>query len=993
MGPVAGLPTETSEQFQDLLLAELSDRPRFALIERGELNRILAEAELSLSQLGEPANAVRAGRLLNADWLLLMKRVSSGRSLLLARIVDTRSGVIRDITAFDSDPADMAGMVTDVAGFLVNSSFKSGATPVRQFLALGGFQDLSVNPRHPELPMQLKAQLALACREHGYILVEREVVDLLLQEARLNLGGLVEDTGPLPVMQGAFWLVDGYYQAFVDDDLRMDLVIRVQRVRGSHTLHRLSGVAGESLYAQAWETIRAALARPDPFIARPTRQHEFRLQMDKGKELAELQNDITLDQRLVALDSYGGVSSRWMNDREAWRQRLLTAIEAFESASLLDPTSHEATLCLAVCLADPMIGRRDEARNLIEEIIATPDPGAKSDRARLALAYSYRHENPIRARALFERYAAEATSENMRNACLSGLELLESTTPRSRDSGSKLAAAETGIAKSLERVHAWFQAGKGIEPSWFRIVDITVALRPDREAALARYAALVPQWCEQYPELAPYLLILWTAEQTSTNSVAEQQLRKSLAAIEADPSLLNDARSYVGELYTLISWSLGMRVGDLAVRACQLRARLAEQGLCDPLNERDRIMLAYGYRDLENWERALELVEPFGYRAVTMGLGGPWGAYPVPDLPVRSALIYREKLGRSTIDPKIMFASGQVVNGRSVSDFVTDGNQCWVSFSNRLARLDQNSGEKIEIELPGRGEAIPKCLAQGADTVWIGTREAGVIAVDSQTLATRQWTESDGLLINHIQSMLLEADSLWIGYGQGYQGAGGFGRMDLKTGKIRNWIPALPAGVGRSESVGHEATSIVDPPDGPPRNRVVGIARGGPHTLWIAVARKGLQKFDTKTETWTTLDSSDQENRLVCLAANAEVMVAGCEGRLGAADTQPGNGGLTIVRAGEDQPRYLHVPDGLPHPTVTAVALHDEVAWIGGTGFVGILDLATLEFRRICPARTVRVTRIAVNEQGAWVATDGGIERFTRDDIAAARGTAKTTVQ
>jgi len=34
-----------------------------------------------------------------------------------------------------------------------------------------------------------------------------------------------------------------------------------------------------------------------------------------------------------------------------------------------------------------------------------------------------------------------------------------------------------------------------------------------------------------------------------------------------------------------------------------------------------------------------------------------------------------------------------------------------------------------------------------------------------------------------------------------------------------------------------------------------------------------------------------------------------------------------------------------------------------------------------------------VNEQGAWVATDGGIERFTRDDIAAARGTAKTTVQ
>jgi hypothetical protein len=624
VGPVAGVPAETSEPFQDLLLAELSDRPRFALVERGELNRILAEAELSLSQLGEPANAVRAGRLLNADWLLLMKRVSSGRSLLLARIVDTRSGVIRDITAFDRDSADLAGLVTDVAGFLVNSSSRSGATPLRQFLAFGGFQDLSVNPRHPELPSQLKAQLALAGQQHGYILVERELVDLLLQEVRLNLGGLVADTGPLPVMQGAFWLVDGYYQAFV---------------------------------------------------------------------------------------------------------------------------------------------------------------------------------------------------------------------------------------------------------------------------------------------------------------------------------------------------------------------------------ERDRIMLSYGYRDLEDWEHALELVEPFGYRAVSMSMGGPWGAFPLPDLPIRSALFYREKLGRSTIDPKIMFASGQVVRASSLSDFVTDGHQCWVSFSNRLARLDQHSGEKIEIELPGRGEAIPKCLAQGADTVWIGTREAGVIAVDSKTLATRQWTESEGLLINHIQSVLLEADSLWIGYGEGYQGAGGFGRLDPITGKIRNWIPTLPVNVGRSESAGHEATSIPDPPDGPPRNRVVGIARGGPHTLWVAVARKGLQKFDTRTEAWTTIESSDTENRLVCLAANAEVMVAGCEGRLGAADTGSGNGGLTIVRAGEDQPRYLHVPDGLPHPTVTAVALHDKVAWIGGTGFVGILDLATLEFHRICPARTVRVTRINVTDEGAWVATDGGIERFTRDDIAGAGGTAKRAVQ
>ena len=59
------------QQLLDLVTARLTSMPGLELVERAELERILNEQALVLGQSSRPADAIRAGKLLRADWLLL----------------------------------------------------------------------------------------------------------------------------------------------------------------------------------------------------------------------------------------------------------------------------------------------------------------------------------------------------------------------------------------------------------------------------------------------------------------------------------------------------------------------------------------------------------------------------------------------------------------------------------------------------------------------------------------------------------------------------------------------------------------------------------------------------------------------------------------------------------------------------------------------------------------------------------------------------------
>jgi len=267
----------------------------------------------------------------------------------------------------------------------------------------------------------------------------------------------------------------------------------------------------------------------------------------------------------------------------------------------------------------------------------------------------------------------------------------------------------------------------------------------------------VPQWCERFPELAPYLLLLWTEEQTQANSVAEQRCRESLAALEDDFSALVDPKSY--------------------------------------------------------FEKAL------------------------------------------------------------VQFWSWNGNKVWVALSNRVVQIGPAGTEARQVSLSSERNEQPRCLAQSADRLWIGTQGAGLLALDKNSGALRRWTDQDGLLMNHIQALLLEGSRLWIGYGKDREDNGGLGQLDLETATVRNFVAPLPLRVGVSAA---GPSSSLDAPREPPRSRVVGIARGDQDTLWLAAWRKGFQAFHPASNTWTTYRASDAAASVFCLAADPLRVIVGC---------------------------------------------------------------------------------------------------------------------
>ena len=102
------------------------------------------------------------------------------------------------------------------------------------YLAIGTFEDLSVNNRQADFPTQLRGYLTAAYQHSKVTLLEREYVDILQQEMRLDLAGLTEerDTNTPVQMQSAFWLVNGYFQSYETSGLEVELGLNIEQIFG-----------------------------------------------------------------------------------------------------------------------------------------------------------------------------------------------------------------------------------------------------------------------------------------------------------------------------------------------------------------------------------------------------------------------------------------------------------------------------------------------------------------------------------------------------------------------------------------------------------------------------------------------------------------------------------------------------------------------------------------------------------------------------------------
>ncbi|NUQ20549.1 MAG: tetratricopeptide repeat protein [Gemmatimonadaceae bacterium] len=116
----------------DILTSELSANPGIRVIERDQLDKLVAEQKLGTSGSVDAATAARVGKLLGVHHMIFGSYVTDrkGRMRLDARAVDVETGRIEHVESVQAKTDDFSDMITSLAAKL-NSGLKLPPMPAR----------------------------------------------------------------------------------------------------------------------------------------------------------------------------------------------------------------------------------------------------------------------------------------------------------------------------------------------------------------------------------------------------------------------------------------------------------------------------------------------------------------------------------------------------------------------------------------------------------------------------------------------------------------------------------------------------------------------------------------------------------------------------------------------------------------------------------------------------------------------------------------------
>jgi tetratricopeptide (TPR) repeat protein len=867
----------------ELLMVRLSQAERFQLIERQEIDAAIQEMSLALTQAWVPAESVRVGKLLRADWLLLGSRFdNSGTNTLIVKIVDAQTGVILDLTAVPALGASLEAEAAIIAGFVENAAPRSARTEQRVFLGIGGFENLGVNHRYPELRASLCAYLERTYQGTRFSVVERSMVNPLLTELRLNLAGLTEGAATTNSAQPAFLLVDGTYQSFHEEHTQINLILRVQEVGGGQRLFSLTETPGARLNQRISTLLNGALDGLRRDAARITRKEEAAIQVTRGIERARLES---------AGDSYnynylGGHDPTVGGIEQTKRQKnIAEAMEAFEAALLLDPDNTEAKVNLAICLLDPKVNRRKASREYLAEVIGASTNASAEVKARLLLARSYQGEDDRQALDLLLGLDRDVThpiqSMRVQEEVLQSAWRLRQVERLTTDAGLRL--VERGfltycqVLKCPDGYRLWALSPYEMIQKFGNVEWICPINRRDAE----RYwEDLLPKVIEKHPDLAPHIwaaYVLWRSVQPDGQSVAVPtnvlaQLQWSLDLLQNEPERVVIADPFVfGFANPFLEWSLQSEQYILGETMASLYERsLGKErhvGNLPPQGSRSSKSVevvkpfyyaGYCKRALGKWTEALAAFEKAQNQAesITMRTRGPWGEAQTQ---VRAAELIAEcqqHLGPEgstglvkSIPPPASAPPKQFVLGEPLlklgrpTVFACDGNQVWLTDGFAPFVYDQRDQTLTDLDWPTSIEHNVTSIQVGESAVWWGTGGSGLVEMDKQTKRCKVYNEADGLLLSTITTLALSKDRLWIGCGQGERG--GLCYLDLSTRRLKTLTPAL-----RLDSITNRLAPDLFAYTNAPNSKIWALAPTPADGLWVLCDDMGLRNYSEAHREW-----------------------------------------------------------------------------------------------------------------------------------------------
>ena len=1015
IGGLGMVDDEKNGQLGDLVTAELTGARGFELVERESLTKVLQEQNLTLSGLVRAKDAVRIGKLLKVEWFLLGTETRiAGSNCLVARVVDARTGMIRNAGVFTVGTS-VQRLGADLAAFLRQERADAADSKMEVYLAIGAFEDLSVNNRQADFPSQLRGYLTAAYRGTNVTLLERESVDVLLREVHLDLAGLMDEADQeLPItMQSAMWLVSGQYQSYETTNLQVEVNLEVRRVFGRSWHVLLRGGAGDSIGRQVKAAVDNVMAKNGSAIVL-TRFSEARVEMDLGKEMSAFTRfgDVhASDFDLVY------VNENLENDPQLaakQRRNLEEATSAFEAALLLEPTNRLAKMYLAACSRHPLSYHPDDALNYYREIIDDPVQDKWTGLAQRALDATLRWSSPEERLRWFGVAAAQTT--NPMAADFYGKLAEAAQKMRTMQSGDTAVAEgliEQRLFDFLKSCDNYLHGRLGNFGADLGIGDYVKALRLTNAAAAKKLADLFPKMTNQEPALTPYLQAAVLTYELDTNTPLAAEFERTLEDIADHPQhVLKPSQFWYATRWSVYNWCLEKTNYPLGIKLIEAEQRaigVGQETFRDAgleFDDQEKIKLAFLYMAAKRWHDALDLAESFNDRPIKPTVAGPWGCAFQPVLTDKLAARCRQELGITLARNARTFEIGKPLMCLCSPSAFTAADDClWVGIGGQLLNLDFNLKTNFMVHLP-IDESVPiTALCSTPTEIWVGTRGAGLVEFNKSNRQLRYFTEADGLMMNDLTSLAADRDSLWIGYG-GSMG-GGLGKLNLTSLRTVSFMPSLEG-------------SATAPSGGPPHNAVGGIVTDPAGDLWMSTAGT-VREFHVSRGTWETVSAETCE-WITCFGKNSQYFIAGGGTSLieiGVQDrfdkkaqmnnlhqtnlvvspselrcleqelrtngnhryvssTSTGRlrprGALAIQDLRNRGWRSVDDSDVLPNPLST-MTLDGNQAWVGGEDVIALVDLTECKVKKYSHVKAASVDHIQVAGGYLWAQLDSHLYR------------------
>ncbi len=398
----------------------------------------------------------------------------------------------------------------------------------------------------------------------------------------------------------------------------------------------------------------------------------------------------------------------------------------------------------------------------------------------------------------------------------------------------------------------------------------------------------------------------------------------------------------------------------------------------------EKVAIAYDCIGGKQWLTAAAILDSMGHRTVRMHSSGPWGYAFKVFLPALVADECRAKAGKPPLSDPMRFEIGEPYVGFKHDGqsrpfgFEVEGENLWMSTYSQIKRFSGPGPfaaiSPVEVhEFQRSNHCYTTSISVSPDYIWAGTEGDGLMEWNRRTGDCRRLTMNDGLLLDDIASLRLQGQTLWIAYRNGQNG--GIGTLDIKSHKFSTFTPTISAAAGtRSENSYYQAR--LEQSNQAPRLLLSGMTEGEPGEMWFVVNDKGIQRFRNSDASWSTPWAiSVQGINFSAIAANASqgqlLVTARDKGGWSTGDRER-FGGLHIYDYRRNHRETLRLEEGLPSTEVTVVAADGRIAWVGGRGFVAVVDIQERKVFRVAFISANVIPMIQLDKTYAWIQVSCG---------------------